>query len=244
MDYLGFKFINYLLNDDYVPVEIKCGYCGKVFYVKPSHVKKRRFCSFSCRNKAVKQAKGKPKTFEHRLNLMKGIRATPSIKNETPEWVWVYLAGLIDGDGSFGVDIFPSKRQKVGIVVRPYIYITQAGFRAKYLEELINLFYCGKATVKKYHYENSNWRDIYTIRFSQFVDVKMIAEKVSTFSILKRNEWQIFLKILSMIEEGKHLTKEGVEEISKLRDELVKHYKCRKRYKNSERIREILGMKE
>jgi len=121
-----------------------------------------------------------------------------------PNWV----AGFVDGEGTFYVGINRQPSMKVGYQVLPEFRIVQHQKDIKLLHALRNFFNAGVVRV--------NHDDRYELRIR---DMKILISQIvpffqkHTLHTQKKFDFIKFSKILNLMVQGKHLTKEGLIKI-------------------------------
>lgn len=121
-----------------------------------------------------------------------------------PMWV----AGFVDGEGTFYVGVNPNKTMKTGYQVLPEFRIVQHKRDIKLLYELKKFFSAGVVRV--------NHDDRYEIRIRKLEvlsDVIVPFFRKHKLQTAKQFDFQKFAKIISMMSENKHLSREGILEI-------------------------------
>ena len=126
-----------------------------------------------------------------------------------------YLAGFVDGEGSFHVAIQRSRFTKLGIQVIPEFHVSQNRERASILTLIQATLGCGY--IKANHSRNAKDRTmVFVVR-----DRRDLAERVVPFFEAfplrseKQRECETFATIVNAMERGEHLTKEGLAHILK-----------------------------
>ncbi|PIW35098.1 MAG: hypothetical protein COW25_01050 [Candidatus Nealsonbacteria bacterium CG15_BIG_FIL_POST_REV_8_21_14_020_37_12] len=124
-----------------------------------------------------------------------------------------YLSGFADGEGSFNVSL-RAKDYSVGWQICPSFNVSQRDITILFLYKR----WLGCGTLRKR-------RD--GVVYYEVMNIKSLAERVIPFfekfkfySFSKKTNFRIFKKIMEIMSEGKHLQKEGFEEILKLREQL------------------------
>jgi len=136
-----------------------------------------------------------------------------------------YVVGLVDGEGSFTVYVRnPDLKKKVKrrVKVEPKFYLKLIEKDKDILYELKNFFSCGNVYFqidrRKNHqncfrYEVTNRTDLERIIVPFFNEHRLKL-------VSRRNDFEIFCKILKEIKEGKHLTKSGLRKLFCLKQEM------------------------
>ncbi len=132
-----------------------------------------------------------------------------------------YIAGFIDGEGSFSVSINHHKTLKSGIEIKPEFEIELRADDREILERIVVTIGCGK--IYDCSYERYGWfphakfkvtsaRDLEEIVFP-FLDQYPLQAK-------KRKVYKLFREIVLMIRSKQHLNEKGFEKIQQLRNEM------------------------
>lgn len=146
-----------------------------------------------------------------------------------------WIVGFVDGEGSFLVNVFRSKEYKIGWQVFPEFNVSQIEKNLGTLKELQKFFGCGRIYEHKVG-RKKNWNKLYKFCVRNRKDLK---EKIIPFflkhplkSKTKRNDFKIFVKVLKLMDEKKHLTKRGLRKILKLVEKMThrKPFKERKAF--------------
>jgi len=139
-----------------------------------------------------------------------------------PPKIGYYLAGFADGEGSFMVIFRPCKDYTTGWKVTPCFNVSNKD------KVIITLFKrhlkCGTIRMRKdgvYYYEVTNLKALKE-------NVIPFFERFGFLSSKKKKDFLIFKKIVYLIDEGKHLSKEGIIRILSLRKKLSEDISKRK----------------
>ncbi|MFB6225745.1 MAG: LAGLIDADG family homing endonuclease [Candidatus Paceibacteria bacterium] len=129
-----------------------------------------------------------------------------------------YIVGLVDGEGSFTVHIpTPEQRRKAKRRARaePRFYIKLAEKDREILEDIKDFFGCGSIYLQKDSRENH--ADCYRYEVASGSD---IVENIIPFFIehplrlpSKQKDLEIFRKLIALMEEGRHLSEEGLDKM-------------------------------
>jgi len=135
-------------------------------------------------------------------------------KIKVPPKIGWYLAGFADGEGSFNVSIRPRKDYRNKWKISLSFSVSQKE------KVILTLFkrYLGCGTLRQR--EDGVW-------YFEVTNINALSEKVIPFfnkfkflSQRKKKAFSKFKKILKLMKERKHLTKEGIKEIAELREEI------------------------
>ena len=122
-----------------------------------------------------------------------------------------YFAGFVEGEGMFYIGIVPSKETKTGWQVIYFFKVSQNPAGRQVLEELKNRLSCG--------YIKANSQTDRTDKSLAYVvrDLPSLKDRVIPFFnnklIVKRDAFEKFKQVLSLVNEKKHLEKEGIQKI-------------------------------
>jgi len=141
-----------------------------------------------------------------------------------PPKIGYYLTGFVDGEGSFNVSI----RKRKDYQMRWQVVLTfNVSQKDRVVLALLKRYLgCGRLQQRKdgvHYYVVTNYHSIQERVIPFFTKFKFLsAEKKRNFSVFKR--------IAKMVYEGKHLDKEGLEKILKLREKLNKGRGRKRKY--------------
>jgi hypothetical protein len=123
-----------------------------------------------------------------------------------------YITGFVDGEGSFSITISPRDFKDVKWEVMPSFSISQHKRNRGILFKIKNYFGCGTIRPNRedntYKYEVRSLQDLKNIIIPHF--------KKYPLQTTKRIDFEIFTKVIQIMEEGRHLTKDGLKEIIEL----------------------------
>ncbi|HEY4517269.1 MAG TPA: LAGLIDADG family homing endonuclease [Candidatus Paceibacterota bacterium] len=144
-----------------------------------------------------------------------------------------YVAGFIDGEGSFSVSIGKHKTLKRGLEVRPEFEIELRADDREILERILITIGCGK--IYDLSYERYGWYPHVKYKIGSMRNMKEFL-----FPFLDRHPLQakkagvyrLFREIVLMVSRKEHLSDDGFKRITALRDEIRKRGKKAKTYGN------------
>lgn len=128
-----------------------------------------------------------------------------------------WIIGYVDGEGCFSVSLFRNKTTKFGWQVFPEFVVTQGEKSKKSLKILLKFFECGKIFVNK-RYDNHN-ENIYRYCVRSKNDLTEIIIpffKKNQLRTAKKEDFNIFARIVAMINENKHAELSGMKKIAKM----------------------------
>lgn len=127
-----------------------------------------------------------------------------------------YVSGYVDGEGCFCISLRPQPRIKVGWEVRPSFSVSQNEDRAGVIRLLPHLF--GGGSIRPDRSDR-------TLKF-EVRSLKTLVEAVipffETWPLLssKRTDFEIFSSVCRRMQQGIHLTPEGIILISELAEQM------------------------
>ncbi len=136
-----------------------------------------------------------------------------------------YIIGLVDGEGSFTAYIENpdlEKNAKRRVKAEPRFYLKLIERDKDILHELKNYFGCGNVYFQKdkrknhqncYRYEVANRDDLGKIIIPFF-------KKYQLRLASKRNDFEVFCKIMKKIAKREHLTKSGLRSLYQLKQRM------------------------
>ena len=132
-----------------------------------------------------------------------------------------YIAGFIDGEGSFSVSIYRDETMKNKIFVRPEFEIELRADDKEILERIQETLGGGK--IYQCNYERYGWYPHAKFKISSLAEIQKILipflEKCP-LQAKKAKVFGYFKQIVQKRAQGEHLTEKGVAEIIKLRDQI------------------------
>ena len=128
-----------------------------------------------------------------------------------------WIVGFVDGEGCFSVSIIKNSTTKSGWQVFPEFVITQGEKSVKSLKAIQSYFNCGKVYInrRKDNHKENLYR--YCVRSK-----KELQEKIIPFFLknplrtAKAEDFNKFLKIIKIMNQGRHLKKNGKVKIAKI----------------------------
>jgi hypothetical protein len=122
-----------------------------------------------------------------------------------------YFIGFVEGEGMFYIGIVPSSETKSGWQVIYFFKVSQNPSGRKVLEGLKDRLQCG--------YIKENSQTDKTDRSLALVvrDLPSLIDKIIPFFdnkfVIKKDAFEKFKRIISLVKEKKHLTKTGMKQI-------------------------------
>ena len=142
-----------------------------------------------------------------------------------------HIAGFVDGEGAFPIQMRKTKDTKFGFTVTPEFKISQHKDHKEILELIQEILGCGKISVK------SGQPNLFVLVEK---NRKNLSEKIIPFFkiyplIVKQEQFKLFSEIVKKLENNEQETREGFEKIV----ELV--FKTKGKGKRKYSKQEILG---
>jgi hypothetical protein len=143
-----------------------------------------------------------------------------SLGREKPVLNADYIVGLTDGEGSFAVHLNFSKRRSAKVEARFCLKLKAVD--KPLLEEIANFFGCGKIYIQRdrranhslcYRFEVYNREELNKIIIPFF-------KKHPLRSPSKKLDFLLFSQIMEKVGAEKHLTEEGMQEITALKAQM------------------------
>lgn len=144
-----------------------------------------------------------------------------------------YVAGFIDGEGSFSVSIGRHKTLRRGFEVRPEFEIELRADDQEILERVLITIGCGK--IYDCSYERYGWFPHIKYKITSVKDMRdYLFPLLDRYSLQakKAETYKFFREIVLMVCNKQHLSDAGFNKIIKLRKEIRKRGKKAKTYGN------------
>ena len=126
-----------------------------------------------------------------------------------------WIVGFADGEGCFHVGINKHPDMKTGYQVHPEFTVVQHERDVQVLHALKRFFGCG--VVRKNHGDRMAYRVRSIDHLLTTICPFFLKHPLKT----KKNvDFRKFRKILLLMEKGRHLEEEGIEEIRRIRDQM------------------------
>ena len=122
-----------------------------------------------------------------------------------------YFVGFVEGEGMFYIGIVPSNETKSGWQIIYFFKVSQNPAGRQVLEELKKRLSCGYIKANSLS-DKTDKSLAYVVR-----DLPSIRDRVIPFFnnkfVVKKDAFEKFKKVISLVSEKKHLTKNGIQEI-------------------------------
>ena len=138
-----------------------------------------------------------------------------------------YLAGFVDGEGTFHVGIHKRNELTTGWQVYCEFHVSQNYDKVSILKDIENVLGCGY--IKPNHRNSADKTYVLVVRNQQDLLNKVIPFfETYSFRSPKQKEFEKFAKVVKMIEEKRHLKKKGLLKIVKIAFSMYGNGKYRK----------------
>ena len=126
-----------------------------------------------------------------------------------------YIAGFVDGEGSFHVAVQRNPSTRVGFQLVPEFHVNQCPERRQVLDLIVERFGCGR--IRENHRGSSDTTLVLVVRNRTDLLTRVIPffERQPLVSS-KHQEFLVFAHIVRAMAEGRHLTLEGFESLKAL----------------------------
>jgi len=169
-------------------------------------------------------------------NIKDNQQETDKWLNQISPEIGNYIAGFSDGEGSFNISIRKHPGYKLGWKTSLTFNVSQKGNQS--LKLLEKVFQCGYVRKRK---DNLHYFEI--VEFEKIILRVIPFFKKFNLKSEKKNDFEIFKKIASLMKNGNHLTIEGIIEILELRKPMNYGGKNR-RIKSEHIIKSLSGSSE
>jgi len=135
-----------------------------------------------------------------------------------------YIVGLIDGEGSFTLYIRAPKieHQAKSWRVECHFYVKMGEQELPLLKEVKRFFGCGRISFQRDR--RPNHRDCYRFEISNLKEIKSIVIPFFLInplhSVSRKNDFELFYKIIKSVDKKAHQTKKGIKRIMELKDQM------------------------
>ena len=128
-----------------------------------------------------------------------------------------WIVGYVDGEGCFSVSLIHNKKTRYGWQVFPEFVVTQGEKSIDSLKLIRDFFNCGKVFINRRHDNHKENLYRYCVR-----SIKDLREKIIPFfkenelKTLKKKNFQVFSKIIKLMEKQEHFEKKGLKKIARM----------------------------
>lgn len=159
----------------------------------------------------------RPQEVSRAHSTRKGKERIRSIKKLHPQ----YVAGFVDGEGSFWVSIYRDDCMRTKIFIRPEFSIELRADDREILERIQATIGCGK--IYECKYERYGWYPHVKYKVGRFDEVSEVLipffEK-HPLQAKQAKRFDYFKQIIEKRKKGEHLTKKGIKEIKAIQKKM------------------------
>ena len=132
-----------------------------------------------------------------------------------------WVVGFVDGEGCFSVPIFRHPSTRVGWQVQPEFVVVQSARSMSALEELQQYFGCGRVGI---HARKDNHRGPmarWAVRSKRELTERIVPFfEEHPLHTAKAGEFVSFVRVLRLMDAGRHLTVDGMTEIARIAERM------------------------
>ena len=151
-----------------------------------------------------------------------------------------WILGFTDGEGCFSVSFIRNKTTKTGWQIFPEFVITQGAKSLPALEIIKNYFGCGRLFINKRYDNHREHLYRYCVRsITELEKIIIPFFKRNELKTFKKNDFQIFSEIVSLMSKEAHFKEKGMKKIATLVEQMNRRKKSRF-LKSSETKRQTL----
>ena len=147
----------------------------------------------------------------------------------------LWIVGFTDGEGCFHISINKINEMSLGWQVLPEFRIVQHEKDENVLYKIKNYFGFGNVTINRTDHHGT--RKEFRVRGLENLNKIVSFFEENNLNTSKKKDFEIFTKVIQLMNNKKHLTKEGLDKIAKLISEMNRKPKI-KYLESSETIRQ------
>ena len=126
-----------------------------------------------------------------------------------------WIAGFVDGEGTFSVSIFRNRKTSIGWQALPEFLVTQGQKSIGTLELMRDYFNCGNIYVNRLRDDHHESAARYCVRrFRELDRIIVPFFKIHPLRTAKSSDFESFRAIIDLMKNREHLTLEGLERIA------------------------------
>jgi LAGLIDADG endonuclease len=132
-----------------------------------------------------------------------------------------WVVGFVDGEGCFSVPIFRQRSARIGWQVQPEFTVVQAAHSVRVLEELQSYFGCGRVGVFDRADNHRGPMARWVVRARRDLTERIVPFfEANPLRTTKADEFKRFVRVLRLMDAGRHLTVDGVTEIAQIAEQM------------------------
>ena len=132
-----------------------------------------------------------------------------------------WVVGFVDGEGCFSVPIFRNSTCRLGWQVQPEFTVVQGARSVHVLHELKEFFGCGRVGRNGRH--DNHREDLFHFRIRSLGDhVGRVVPffEANPLRTAKREDFEVFARVVGLMALRLHLTPDGLQRIAKLTESM------------------------
>ena len=130
----------------------------------------------------------------------------------------LWIVGFTDGEGCFHISLNRSPKMSLGWQVLPEFRIVQNEKDEKLLNEIRNYFGFGNVRVNRIDHHGT--RKEFKVRGMENLNKIVNFFEKNPLRTSKKKDFELFSKVIQIMNNQEHLTKEGLDKIAKLVGEM------------------------
>ncbi len=132
-----------------------------------------------------------------------------------------WIVGFVDGEGCFSVAIQRCRVMKLGWQVFPEFVVTQGAKSLSVLQSLQQFFDCGRVHINRRHDNHKEPLYRFCVRSATDLRKKIIPFfRQNPLRTAKNNDFELFVSVLELMEQGRHLRADGLQEIAAIASQI------------------------
>ena len=132
-------------------------------------------------------------------------------------WTAGWVVGFVDGEGCFSCQIHRNATMTMGCQVQPRFVVVQGASSQDALEEMRHFFGCGLIHRNSRH--DNHREDLLAYSVNRLGDLRQIIIpffQQNPLRTSKRQNFELFASVVKLMEQGRHLTINGLIEIGEI----------------------------
>jgi hypothetical protein len=149
-----------------------------------------------------------------------------------------WIVGFVDGEGCFSVPIFRNRSTKLGWQAQPEFVVVQSAISVAALDELQHYFGCGRVGIYARKDNHRGPMARWAVRSKRDLTERIVPFfEEHPLRTTKAREFASFVRVLRLMDAGRHLTADGMSEIALIAEQM--NFRKKSRFlESSEAIRQ------
>ncbi len=151
-----------------------------------------------------------------------------------------WIVGFVDGEGCFSIAIQRCRVMRLGWQVFPEFVVTQGAKSLSALQLLQHFFACGRIHINRR--KDNHKEHLYRFCVRSAGDLRRVVIpffRENPLKTAKQHDFEVFAQVLGLMEEGQHLSLNGLHSIATLANR-INRQKTPRFLESSETIRQAL----